>query len=65
AMLYHAADLGADGIILNASQIGQENIAPNSQKLNVNVTTGLIGEMIGNGTKRAFRAQAIQFTNTN
>lgn len=65
AMLYRAADMGADGIILNASKISQENIAPNNQKLNVNVTTGLIGEMIGNGNKRAFRAQAIQYTDTN
>jgi len=65
AMLYRAADMGADAIILNASGISQESITPNNQKLNVNVTTGLIGEMIGNGNKRAFRAQAIQFTSTN
>jgi hypothetical protein len=64
AMLYRAADMGGDGIILNASSIGQEELQPNSQKLNVNVTTGLIGAMIGNGTKRAFRATVINFTDT-
>jgi len=61
AMLYRAADMGADGILLNAAQIGQETVDPNRQKFNVNVTTGLIGEMIGNGNKRAYRAQAIEF----
>ena len=65
AMLYRAADMGADGILLNASKISQENLTANNQKMNINVTTGLIGEMIGNGNKRAFRAQAIQFTSTN
>jgi hypothetical protein len=64
AMLYRAADMGADGILLNAAKISQENITANNQKLNINVTTGLVGEMIGNGNKRAFRAQAIQFTDT-
>ena len=64
AMLYRAADMGADGIILNASKVSQETLTANNQKLNVNVTTGLIGEMIGNGNQRAFRAQAIQFTDT-
>ena len=64
AMLYHAADMGADGIILNASKVSQETLEPNSQKLNINISEGLIGEMIGNGNKRAFRAQAIQFTTT-
>jgi hypothetical protein len=65
AMLYRAADMGADGIILNAHSVAQETIAGgNSQKLNLNVTTGLIGEMIGNGNsdKRAYRCEAIVFT---
>jgi hypothetical protein len=62
AMLYRAADMGADGILLNASSVSQEEVQANKQKLNVNVTTGLIGEMIGNGSKRAFRAGAIKFT---
>ena len=65
AMLYRAADMGADGIILNASKISQENLTANNQKMNINVTTGLIGEMIGNGNNRAFRAQAIQFASLN
>ena len=62
AMLYRAADMGADGVVLNAHSISQEEIQPNGQKMNFNVTTGLIGETIGNGSKRAFRCQAILFT---
>jgi hypothetical protein len=66
AMLYRAADMGADAIILNPPKISQEAIEPNGQKMNVNVTTGLIGEMIGNNSdKRAYRAEAILFTTTN
>ena len=65
AILYRAADMGADGIILNAKSIGQETVEPNNQKMNFNVTTGLIGEMIGNGDKRAYRAEATLFTTTN
>jgi hypothetical protein len=64
AMLYRAADMGADGIILNANRISQEPISPNGQKLNINVTTGLVGEMIGNNNdRRAYRCEAILFTN--
>jgi len=65
AMLYRAADMGADAIILNPPQISQETVELNSQKMNVNVTSGLIGEMIGNSDKRAYRADAILFTTTN
>ena len=65
AMLYRAADMGADGILLNAAQVSQETVEPNSQKFNVNVTTGLIGEMIGNGNKRAFRAENAAFPPAN
>jgi hypothetical protein len=62
-MLYRAADMGADAIILNPPKISQEAIT--SQKLNINISGGLIGEAIGNGDRRAFRAEAILFTTTN
>jgi hypothetical protein len=63
AMLYRAADMGADAIILNPPKISQEAIT--SQKLNINISSGLIGEAIGNGDRRAFRAEAILFTTAN
>ena len=64
-MLYRAADIGSDGNILTAHSICQETISGgNSEKLNLNVTQGLIGELIGNGNsdKRVYRCEAILFT---
>jgi hypothetical protein len=62
AMLYRAADMGADGIILNPPSIGQETVSGGNQ--NINVKFGWMA-LIGNGDQRAFRAQAIKFKNSN
>ena len=58
AMLYRAADMGADGIILNPKRISTEQAASGQ---NINVKWGWMA-MIGNGNNCAFRAQAIRFT---
>lgn len=57
AMLYRAADMGADGIILNPPSVGQESLGSGD---NINVRLGWAA-MIGNGDNRAFRAQVIKF----
>ena len=56
AMLYRAADMGADGILLNPNKVGAEDVKGES----INVQMGLWG-MIGSGNRRAYRAQAIKF----
>jgi hypothetical protein len=58
AMLYRAADMGADGILLNPGKISQENA--NQQSQNINVKWGWMA-LVGNGSTCAFRAQAIRF----
>ena len=66
AMLYRAADMGADGIILNPEirKISQEPIgSQNIQTINVGVRQGWVTS-IGRNTF-AFRAEAIRFTDTN
>lgn len=56
AMLYRAADMGADGIILNPATMGSQ---PQSET-KVDVRVGWAA-FIGNGSDRAYRAQAIRF----
>jgi hypothetical protein len=58
AMLYRAADMGADGILLDAGKIGQENTE--RKDVNINFKGGWMA-LIGNGNTCAFRAQAIRF----
>lgn len=57
AMLYRAADLGADGIILNPPKIGAEDVTGSR----VDVRLGADAWILGNGNQRAYRAQAIKF----
>jgi hypothetical protein len=59
AMLYRAADMGADGIILNPGKISQGDADKKSE--NINVKWGWMA-LIGNSSQCAFRAQAIRFT---
>src|SRR5947208_17123315 len=56
AMLYRAADMGADGLLLSPAKIGAEDV--NGQRIDVRF--GWMA-MIGNGNQRAYRAQAIRF----
>jgi hypothetical protein len=56
AMLYRACDMGADGIILNPATMG--NQPQLETKVDVRVGWAAI---IGNGSDRAYRAQAIRF----
>jgi hypothetical protein len=53
-MLYRAADLGADGIVLNATKTGTEDLADSRTDDRVGC-----GTWISNGN-RAHRAQAIR-----
>ena len=71
AMLYRAADLGADGILLSAKGFGQDEgvdhsantpYSQSTQNMNINVRWGWMS-MIGNSSDRCmFRAQAICIT---
>lgn len=56
AMLYRAADLGADGILLNPASNASEEVAGN--RIEVRIGWAAI---VGNGNQRAYRAQAIRF----
>lgn len=61
AMLYRAADMGADGVFLNpvgmgASMSGIEQ--PQATRIDVRVGWAAL---IGDGNERAYRAQAIRF----
>jgi hypothetical protein len=58
AMLYHAADMGADGLLLSAQGIAAESLHPEAEK--IDVRWGWM-TMVGNGQNRLFRAQAIRF----
>jgi hypothetical protein len=55
-MLYRAADMGADGIILNPPRVGHEDVT--GQRMNVQIGWAAL---IGNGDQCAYRAQAIKF----
>jgi hypothetical protein len=56
AMLYRAADIGADGVILNPPKVGAEDVTGGK----VDVRIGWAA-LIGGGNQRAYRAQAIKF----
>ena len=58
AMLYRAADMGADGVILNPPKVGAEDVTGGK----VDVRLGWVA-LIGGGSQRAYRAQAIKFNN--
>jgi hypothetical protein len=59
AMLYRAADMGADGLLLGGPKVGMEDVstAPGAQRLDVRF--GWM-TLVGND-KHVFRAQAIRF----
>ena len=75
AMLYRGADMGADGILLNAGGIGQEEmgvipIQGEGQSTSVHVTRESINVRWGwmsqvGGNTFVFRAQAIRFKKSN
>jgi hypothetical protein len=56
AMLYRAADMGADGVLLNSARAGAEDVT--GQRIDVRLGWAA---MIGGGNQRAYRAQAIRF----
>lgn len=58
AMLYRAADMGADGILLNPGKVSGESVEKPSE--NINFKMGWMA-MIGNSGACAYRAQAIRF----
>ena len=58
AMLYRAADMGADGIILNPPSIGQETSDTNA--VDPSAKPGWMAPL-GTGDHRTFRAEAIKF----
>ena len=58
AMLYRAADMGADAVLLDGKRISQEVTAKPSE--NINVKWGWM-TLIGNGNTVAFRSQAIRY----
>jgi hypothetical protein len=55
AMLYRAADMGADGVLLNPMPLSGEST---TNDLDTHVGWAAV---IGNGDDRAYRAQAIRF----
>lgn len=62
AMLFHAADLGGDGVLLGVPRVAAEKTAApdaNDATTSVNVNAGW-GVLI-NGNHRAYRCQVIQF----
>ncbi len=56
AMLYRAADMGADGLVLNSARAGAEDVS--GKKVDVRIGWAAL---IGSGNQRAYRAQAIRF----
>ncbi len=58
AMLYHAADMGADGLLLSAPGVAAESVHPEGMKIDMRF--GWM-TLIGNGSDRLYRAQAIRF----
>lgn len=64
AMLYHAADLAGDGILLGGARVGAEKVeAPDADDhaLTVNLRETWAFPLTGN--RRAYRAQIIKFDN--
>lgn len=56
AMLYRAADIGADAVITNTGKIGSEDVTGKSFDVRVGWAA-----LIGGGNNRAYRAEAIRF----
>jgi hypothetical protein len=61
AMLYRAADMGGDAIILNVPRVGAESVNSNNNKVDVNFKENIWAAMTGHGDERAYRAQTIIF----
>ena len=57
AMLYRAADMGGDGVLLGGPQVGSE-ISQN--QTNINVKMGWAA-LVGDGDRRAYCARVIRF----
>ena len=57
AMLYRAADMGGDGVLLNTAKAGAEDVTGSR----IDVRFGWAA-MIGGGDQRAYRSQVIRFT---
>lgn len=57
AMLYRAADMGADGLLLNAPGVASEKL-DSDQRLDIRWSWMTL---IGSGNQRLYRAQAIRF----
>ena len=64
AMLYHAANIGADGLLLGGPNMAEEQLGndSNANAHDIRFRTGFMA-LIGNGNsdRRIFRAQAIRF----
>jgi hypothetical protein len=64
AMLYHAANIGADGLLLGGLDMAEEQLGngSNSNAYDIRFRAGFMA-LIGNGNsdRRIFRAQAIRF----
>jgi len=65
AMLYRGADMGADGILLNARGVGQVETMPNAEgsaageNINLSIRWGWMAHV--GGDTYVYRAQAIRF----
>jgi hypothetical protein len=60
AMLYRAADMGGDGVLLGGPRIGAEDLAGNNVTLNLREGWAtLMGT--GNSDHRAYRSQIVRF----
>lgn len=57
AMLYHAADMGGDGILLGGPQVGSEI---GQSQTNINIKMGWAA-LVGDGDRRAYCARVIRF----
>jgi len=60
AMLYRAADMGADGIVLSPPPNPAEDVTGSKGEVQVDVRVGWAA-LIGSRDQRAYRAQAIRF----
>jgi hypothetical protein len=56
AMLYRAADMGGDGILLNTAKAGAEDLS--GQRIDVRLGWAALA---GGGNSRAYRAQVVRF----
>jgi hypothetical protein len=59
AMLYRAADMGGDAIVLNVPQVSAESVSVN--KMDLDGRDNALAVMKGYGGRRAYRAQTIRF----